>query len=370
MVAADRSTLTRILRSSALRLSLWAASGLPHTALVGQTVRGTLVSEGEEAPIEGAFASLVDPEGGMVDGLLTNAQGHFQLSAPSPGAYRVSVARIGFESWISEPLELETNEVRSVRYAIPIQAVRLAEIDVEVHRQCVTSPDQEEQVWRVWDEARKALETAAFARARELYRFETRLYTRELEPDDLGVRSVRVRPSSPYAVRPFRSLPASAFATRGYARATGDSITYYMPDAAALLSPEFTQAHCFGLDEKEDDEGRSLIGVRFRPVDRDVPEIQGVLWVDEASAELQTLEYSYVDLPFGIRDVRAGGSAQFIRLPSGAFVVGAWWIRMPQIVREVDFAGRKLRERIGSFKEDGGDVVAIYTARGERVRVP
>lgn len=370
MVPADPGTLTRSLRSRALRLSLWAIFGLPQTALEGQTVRGTVVSEGEEAPIEGAFVSLVDSGGGVVDGLLTNAHGHFQLSAPSPGVYRVSVARIGFESWISEALELASNEVRPVRYAIPIQAVRLAEIDVEVHRQCVSDPNHEQQVWRVWEEARKALQTAAFAQERQLYRFETRLYTRELEPDDLGVRSVRVRPSSPYAARPFRSLPASAFAMRGYARTTGDSITYYMPDAAALLSPEFMQAHCFGLDEKKDDEGRQLIGVRFRPADRDVPEIEGVLWVDEASAELQTLEYSYVDLPLGIRDPRAGGSAQFIRLPSGAFVVGAWWIRMPQIVREVDFAGRKLRERVGSFKEDGGDVVAIYTARGERVHLP
>ncbi len=370
MGAGCRITLARTLGSRTLGLSLWATFGLPVAALQGQTVRGTVVSEGDEAPIEGAFASLVDPEGRAVDGLLTNAQGHFQLSARSPGAYRVSVARIGYESWTSEPLELASNEIRSVRYVIPIEAVRLAEIDVEVHRQCVADPDQERQVWRVWDEARKALETAAFAQSRELYRFETRLYTRELEPDHLGVRSVRVRPSSPYALRPFRSLPASAFATRGYARAAGDSITYYMPDAAALLSPEFTQAHCFSLDEKKDDEGRPLIGVRFQPVDRDVPEIRGVLWVDEASAELQTLEYSYVDLPFGIRDPRAGGSARFIRLPSGAFVVGAWWIRMPQIVREVDFAGRRLRERLGSFKEDGGEVVAIYTARGERVRLP
>lgn len=338
--------------------------------LRAQSVRGVIVADADGRPIEGAFVSLIDAAGAELDGALTAADGGFTLEAPRPGEVRVRVARIGLETWISGRLRLEVRERRTVRYEVPVRPVRLADIDVSVRRQCVRDPAQESDVWRAWAEARKALTTTAHAEREELYRFEIRLHERELSPDGGRVLAVRTRPRLSSATKPFRSLEPARLSEGGYARAEGDSLRYYMPDAEALLSPEFEDDHCFGLRRSED-ERPGAIGVTFAPKeDRGVPEIRGVLWLDEASAELRRLEIEYVDLPLGLRDGQAAGSADFARLPTGAFVVRRWWIRMPQVERLEDFSGRLLRERIGSIKEDGGEVMRVFAAEGEPVPLP
>lgn len=360
-------------RAASLVLAVLLAGVLLLCATPGalaQSVQGVIVADADGRPIEGAFVSLVDAAGAELDGALTEADGSFLLEAPAPGEVRVRVVRIGLETWVSGAFPLPAEERRTVRYEVPVLPVRLADIDVAVRRQCVRDPDQESEVWRVWEEARKALATTAFAEREELYRFEIRLHERELSPDEGRVLAVRTRPRVSSAAKPFRSLEASRLSAAGYAGAVGDSLRYHMPDADALLSPEFEDDHCFGL--RRDVEGdRPLLGVTFEPKQgRDVPEIRGVLWLEEESAELRRLEFEYVGLPLGLRDGQAAGYAEFARLPTGAFVVRRWWIRMPQVERLEDFSGRLIRERIGSIKEDGGEVLRVFAADGDAVPLP
>ncbi len=352
--------------------ALLAALGAPSSGappLAAQTVRGTIVSAEDAAPIEGAFVSLIDAAGTEIDGNLSGAEGQFRLDAPPGGPYRVRVARIGLQTWVSDVLRFEGAPSLSVRFEVPIEAIRLATIDVTVHDQCVLDPAHETEVWTVWDEARKALATTALAEREAVYRFELRLYQRELDAETGEVLRVLTRTRAPFAHEPFKSLPVSRLQEVGYAIMEGDSIRYYMPDAAALLSPEFETTHCFGLRRRQH-EGAPQIGVTFRPLDPGGrTEIEGVLWLDDATAELRTLEYRYVNAPLGILDPRLGGAAEFVRLPAGTFVVSRWSITMPQVQRLVDYSGRRLRERIGSLKEDGGVVFAVFTARGEPVHM-
>ncbi|MDX1576948.1 MAG: carboxypeptidase-like regulatory domain-containing protein [Gemmatimonadota bacterium] len=338
--------------------------------LAGQapSIRGTVVSEGDRTPISGAFVSLIDERGRELDGDLTDPRGQFDLevAADHEGPLFLRVARIGVETWVSEPFEEGRAPTTPVTLEVPIRPVRLAAIDVTVHDQCVVDPDVESQVWTAWDEARKALRTTALAEEERTYRFEMRLFEREIDPETGEVLDALALTRTSHGRAPFRSLSPARFASDGYARLEGDSIDYYMPDAEALLSPEFERAHCFGLTEREV-EGARQIGVTFDPVESGRTEIRGTLWIDEESAELRSLAYRYVDPPLGIVDERLGGAARFRRLPDGTFVVSEWIITMPQVERLVDFSGRHLRDRIGTLKEDGGVLLRVFTRRGDPV---
>ncbi len=64
--------------------ALWALGLLlivPLRSTPAQTVRGELVEQTLNAPIEGAFVVLVDADGEQVVAMLTNAVGRFVLEA-------------------------------------------------------------------------------------------------------------------------------------------------------------------------------------------------------------------------------------------------------------------------------------------------
>jgi hypothetical protein len=97
------------------------------------------------------------------------------------------------------------------------------------------------------------------------------------------------------------------------------------------LSEEFANSHCFSAREPGSDE-RGLIGIGFEPTaDRDMPDVSGVLWLDEQTAELRFVEYRYTDPPWDLEVSDAGGRIEFERLPTGVWIVSRWWIRMPVI---------------------------------------
>ena len=80
----------------------------------------------------------------------------------------------------------------------------------------------------------------------------------------------------------------------------------------ALLSDAFLDTHCLSVR----DGGDGRIGLMFEPVpDRWVPEIVGVLWLDAETAELDWLEFGYVNL-LRTREIgEPGGEVSFARLP-------------------------------------------------------
>ncbi len=56
-----------------------------------------------------------------------------------------------------------------------------------------------------------------------------------------------------------------------------------------------------------------------------------MLWLDEATSQLLTLEVTFTNLPEGVQDPRAGGTVDFMQLPSGAWIVQRWQVRTPHI---------------------------------------
>src|SRR2546422_11587384 len=75
---------------------------------------------------------------------------------------------------------------------------------------------------------------------------------------------------------------------------------------------------------------------------RTLPDIAGTIWVDGKTAQLHHLDYTYTRLPQELVAPRAGGHIEFLRVPSGAWIVRDWVIRMRSEERRV---GKECRSR-------------------------
>jgi len=354
----------RIPLALALILGVAGAGPLP-----GQTVRGLLVEKGSGDPVGAAFVALLDAGGRQVAGALSDSAGRYVVRAPAPGRYTLRVDRLGLHSTRSEALELAAGDVVSHRLEVPVVPIVFEGIVAESERRCVIRPAEGLATARAWDEARKALAAASWLESQRVVRFETIRYERELDADRLTILRETTTPVVGYATHPFVSVPAETLAAKGFARPMPDgSINFYAPDADALLSDAFLDTHCMRLAEGKG-ENAGLIGVAFEPVrGRRVPEIAGTFWLDRRTAELRSLEFRYVHLQLDVPMDRIGGRVDFERLPTGAWIVRRWWIRMPSMVEDHagawnDYALRG--RRMTRIREEGGEVVRISTAGGQ-----
>jgi len=57
--------------------------------------------------------------------------------------------------------------------------------------------------------------------------------------------------------------------------------------------------------------------------------VQGTLWLDRATSQLQFLEYSYTPVPEHLKGEGIGGRVDYAQLPTGGWFVSNWHIRMP-----------------------------------------
>ncbi|MGH7564472.1 MAG: carboxypeptidase regulatory-like domain-containing protein [Gemmatimonadota bacterium] len=363
------------------RCTLFLLFLLSVAPLGAQTVKGRLLEEGSGRPVEGAFILLVDEAGRQRAAALTDAQGHFSIQAPGPGDYGLKVERIGYRSARSLPFPLEAGAVVERDLTAPVEAVLLIGITVPMEQShCEASPKESERLAEVWEEARKALAVTAWTRSREAFRLQIRRYERELDAKTLRVREeTSEKQVGLNRGSPFVSRPADELAAEGWAEFGPEMVRYFGPDAEVLLSDVFLDRYCFRLEEPSDEDG--LIGLAFRPEERgETVDIEGVLWVDEASAELRVLDYEYVGLPWRVGEGQAGGRVEFERLPSGAWIVSRWRIRAPAVERsrgreyEVSggmvrsYAGGPPRDRVRAVFETGGAVEEIRTEAGALLR--
>lgn len=324
-----------------------------------QIVRGQVVEEVSNTPVEGAMVLLLDLEGRTVHRVLTDASGGFVLDADHPGPHFVRVDRIGYESLTTERFDVPVSGTFR-RVAVPIRPVELAGISVEGARRCEVRGRQGEATARVWEEARKALEAAAWTLESGAYRYTLLQYERTLEPDERKLRSETRRFIRGTGQAPYGSLPARALVEDGFVQANDDrerTLSYYAPDADAFLSEAFLDTHCMRVDDVRNGE----VGLAFEPVrGRRLPDIVGTLWIDAASAQLRRLEFTYVNLPPDRDMGDAGGEVVFGRLPNGTWIVRDWWIRMPILATDV----RRTRLILTGYQVQGGTVWRVIDRQG------
>jgi hypothetical protein len=315
-----------LLRPSLVALVLVATLALPASS---QSVRGRVIDEAGEVPMAGAIVSLLDPGGTRVRAVLTNQSGVFVLRA-TPGSYRLRVEMIGrrsVEASLFQVVEAEDPAPQTIR--MPVQPIVLSGIDVRGAGRCDGSQRAAQQTYLVWAEAEKALRATSLTTEQPLYRFHVTRFARVLNPQKRGDVLLESR-NDEVSVRadPFTSLPPAEIERDGYVREEGRETLIYGPNTDVLLSREFQSSHCLGL--RRDRKRPEQIGLTFEPVGgRNVPEIEGVLWLDAASAELRTLEFEYRNMPARLIRGTYSGSADFIRLQEGTWIIRRWLLGGP-----------------------------------------
>lgn len=334
-----------LLRPAALsRLLPLLLAGLLPAAPAGaqQLFVGQVVEEASGRPVVAAFVAVHDEAGERLAAALTDPDGRFRLAAPTgAGPYTLRAERIGYGTAESEPLSPEAGRTAEVTLRLPTRAIVLEGIEAVGVRRCPVGADEGLRIHELWEEARKALEIAAWTDEEGIVRLRGRRYER-LYPVATGrVEEERVREVEGGTGAVFQSAPASELVRQGYVRRVPgpETFDYFGPDARAVLSSDFLDAYCFRLVDRNPPD---LTGLAFEPVEsRGVPDITGVLWLDRETRALRHLEFQYtshllgLEVPGWLYPV-FGGRIDFRELPGGAWIVDRWSLRMPE------YQGRQL----------------------------
>jgi hypothetical protein len=361
-------------------------------ALMGQTVSGHLLEPGSSRPIAGALVVLLDSSGKEVAGALTDASGAYTVRAPGSGSFRLRAQRVAYQSVVSPAFELRDGQTVSRDLVAATIPTRIEGLTVDARNPCEIRPGAGRKSAQLWEEVRKALDAAAFTQRESLYRFQVRTFSRKLDPESLRPLPDSAVEHERTAVldRPFRSAPVERLLQDGFVQTGADETVYYAPDAEVLLSDAFLDEYCFAIATSGSDS--SLVGLAFRPVaKRGPPALRGTLWLDRATRALRYLDYGYArySLPGGLASA-AAGRIEFEELPTGAWIVRRWTIRMPtQLTLTTETPGGSntigcgpgcFSTRTGivtsrgavpvtvpkltGLREDGGEVIAIIPLRG------
>jgi Carboxypeptidase regulatory-like domain len=358
-----------------------AATAFVAVPVRAQLVRGTVTDRSSTAPIAGVVVSLeraaagASGSGQPLSSVLSGDRGEYAIRAPGAGQYRVSAKRIGAQRFTSAEFELGDGETK--RIDVPLEAaVRvLPPVLVSAQALCASRRDQAQRLASLWEEARTALTATQISIRDRLFRARVVRYVRELEPGSLAVRSEQRREERGSTQRPFVSLSGDSLSRAGYWRELPNgSFEYNAPDADVLMSSAFLRDHCFAVVDGSR-ERTGLTGLAFEPVSsRRVADVRGTMWLDAATFELRFVEFRYTGIDPVPNAQKLGGEVHFLRLPSGAWIVGRWFIRIPRFtVYAAPATGVGLRSMGGlrgptitRIIEEGGDVTAEGMAGATR----
>jgi hypothetical protein len=332
------------------------------TPVYGQEVRGTVIGGETRQPLVGAMVVLLSAQDSVT--VLSGTGGAFRIRAPRAGQYRIRVEHIGFENAFSAPFELTEGGSLELNVEAATKAIELAELVVTgARRNCEVRPTSG-AVAVVWEEARKALAAAAWTAGRDVYRMVWTKYQREIAATGRKVTSEQRDVTQARTLQPFGSPDVGLLLERGFVQAQGSNSVFYGPDANVLLSNEFQDTHCFNVERRVVD-GVSMMGLHFEPVrDRKLPEVAGVMWLEESGSRLRRVEFNYVNLSRELDVPDALGELTFRDLPNGTWLIEEWRIRTPVIGTQQSGFGNRTNLRVLRYNETGGLVNRVTNADG------
>jgi hypothetical protein len=134
-----------IMRPTPTRRTLVARAALVALILVpghasGQLITGTLRDYESGVAIRGAMVSLLDQNDAVRDRFLTDDEGRFSLTPPSPGEWRLGVELLGYRSLITTPVQVEAREWITLGLTLAVAAIPLEPLVVTARR-AIRNPD-------------------------------------------------------------------------------------------------------------------------------------------------------------------------------------------------------------------------------------
>jgi len=308
--------------------------------------------------LSGALVALVDAADNVVAEGLSRVDGRRTLIGP-PGTYRIRVRRIGYRPFVSADVKLPQPNADELLLRVETDRVVLGTMVVTATYQCGAIDQNTQALSSIWDEIAKALNASRLTLSDLAGVGFARKFRRQT--DTRG--RVLVNDSSLYPIvnqKPFGGMDAAWLASQGYVVGNEEEgWHFYGPDESVLLSDQFAATHCFRIVRDKQHEGQ--VGVAFAPAPRrKIADIEGTLWVDETTSELRQIDFRYVNA--GVIDrYDAGGFTHFRRMPSGAWIVDDWKIRMPQL-EHVPGAASSIDPKAGrmalnGYIEEGGGII-------------
>ncbi|MFL5613535.1 MAG: carboxypeptidase-like regulatory domain-containing protein [Gemmatimonadaceae bacterium] len=332
-MGAHAQQIARRFHRAALACLAMAAFIIP-VATFGQVVHGIVSSAVGAGRVSGAVVLIVDSTLTTYARALTSDSGTFAIAPGTRGRFHLKVMRIGFRPTESAAFDLTRDTTIDVALAdIP---VILPTVTTRDRNDCRLHPDTTDTgvlTFALWDEARTALLAAAITQQQADYRFAKLLHVRIYDVRERALRDIALRETESHGAAPWTSLPAERIREKGYTIEDDSGTTFYAPDLDVLLSPYFTEDHCFRLTNRGAPQG-DFIGLDFEPAGRPRHvEIRGTVWLDSTTKELRTVTFAFVNLPISAPDTLLGGRITFLRLTTGAWIIPSWSIRMPTPVR-------------------------------------
>lgn len=133
----------------ALALALLCAGAL-HAQPTLQTVRGRVVDASTNTPVSTASIRVVEESGNAAVTGQTDFGGRFNIRLPIAGTYRVTVERIGYAVFTSEPIAVAAGANVEVEARMTPVAVALETVGVNVRQ---TPPFRDRRAATFWDRA-------------------------------------------------------------------------------------------------------------------------------------------------------------------------------------------------------------------------
>ncbi|HEY5546466.1 MAG TPA: carboxypeptidase regulatory-like domain-containing protein [Gemmatimonadaceae bacterium] len=329
-----------------------------------QVVSGTVRNAAGGAPLPGAIVILASTNGARITGTLTDDAGRFRLRAPSAGIFTLRVDVVGYRSLIVSSFAVDSATTVTRDVVFQFERTALPTIAVTAASRCSQLTGDAGDAPRLWAEARKTLDATRLAVQELRFSVALRRYERTISLPDSILRASRTWTQRAVSQNPFESLSPETVSRDGFSVRRDTVLYYYAPDATVLLSDAFVAGHCFGTRRGGP---AGTVGLSFRPLQTNRRiDIDGVLWLDSATAELRSMEYRYV--PAVGRPAVGGGFVAFGRYPSGLWGVHRWAIRLP--VLQVFEYRRRPDGALGAFvdtvvtalREEGGEVLTSATA--------
>ena len=345
------TSVSTTVRVAAVAAMLCGVAGVGR--LRAQSVRGIVTQPDSATPAPGIILVAADERGGVVARTLTSDNGEFDLRVPGAGRYTLRLLRVGFRPTALAPITVPAAGVQGLRAVLGAEAVLLSAVTVQSDNVCGSTEDAGRVIAQLWEEARTALTATQLTAGTRALDVDWQVFRFDVVRRTQRVSGRVVNRRTGVTDRPFVSASADSLADDGYVVDEETDRIFRAPDAAALLSDRFAATHCFRIDAPSRRRPQ-WIGISFRPtVDRDwIRDIEGTLWIDRASSELRMLEFKYTNLSREVDVPEVGGFVEFVRVPTGHWLISRWAIRAPKAVR---------RSRGGGTVPGGGgsDIIVV-----------